>query len=90
MKSDWSSKTPDGKLRGVLPDVIEDDKIVLIKGCSYLRCTYEIRLCTYLAQKENRKLWICCYPSCVFSPALEEYVSRNSASIHVDHSTVSP
>lgn len=44
--------------RGALPDVELHDKIILIKRCSELRLTYQIRLLAYLAQQKHKKLVI--------------------------------
>ena len=44
--------------RGSRPDAAAHDKIVLIKRCSELRATYQIRLLTYMAKQQGRKLVI--------------------------------
>jgi hypothetical protein len=71
-------ETSGGKLRGVLPDGVGEDKVVLIKACSYLRLTYEIKLSTFLAQKQGKKLWLSCKPTCALAPSLESYLETQA------------
>jgi hypothetical protein len=44
--------------RGVLPDAETSDKIILLKRCSELRATYQIKLLAYLAYQKQKKLVI--------------------------------
>ena len=44
--------------RGFLPDAVTVDKIVLLKACSQLHLTYEIRLATFMALQTRRKLYV--------------------------------
>lgn len=44
--------------RGALPDAETYDRMVLVKSCSVLRATYQIRLLTYMAQRDSKQLVI--------------------------------
>jgi hypothetical protein len=46
------------KPRGCLPDGVDKSRIILIKACSHLRLTYEIKLATYFAKQTSRRLVI--------------------------------
>ncbi len=46
------------KPRSILPDAVNQTDVALIKCCSGLRPTYEVRLATYMAQQTQRRLRI--------------------------------
>ena len=46
------------KPKSILPDAATQTDVILIKSCSYLRPTYEVRLAAYMAQQTHRRLRI--------------------------------
>ncbi len=46
------------KPRSILPDAVNQTDVILIKPCSDLRPTYEVRLAAYMAQQTKRRLRI--------------------------------
>jgi hypothetical protein len=45
-------------VRGVLPDAVDGTRVILLKGCSFLRLTYEIRTAAFAAASSGRRLWL--------------------------------
>jgi len=48
------TNSPTQRARGILPDALKDESVILIKACSELRLTYELRLATIMAQQSRR------------------------------------
>ncbi len=69
--------------RGVLPDGVDDTRVVLIKACAYLRLTYEIRLATTMAEQQRRTLVLACKKACRFSPDLERHLKQSTGVVQV-------
>jgi len=69
------------KARGCLPDAISQDAFVLIKTCSQLRLTYEIRLATFMAQQSRKRLRLILQPSTVASAQLRAFAAQHGVSI---------
>jgi hypothetical protein len=67
--------------RGILPDAVTDDAVVLIKGCTTLRLTYEIRLATYMARQTRKRLLLVLMPECSLAPALRDFVDAHGIEI---------
>ena len=61
------------RMRGILPDAMDDTRIVLMKACLNLRLTYEIKLATYFATSESRQLILAVKKECKLDPAAEKY-----------------
>ena len=43
--------------RGILPDALKDESVILIKACSELRLTYELRLATFMRSRVGGTCW---------------------------------
>ena len=67
--------------RGVLPDVVTDREVFLLKAPSYLRLTYEIRLATHLAKSSGRRLVLSVPSHAQFSPELESFLAQHSVAV---------
>lgn len=53
----------------------------LIKACSFLRLTYEIRLATFMTQQSKRRLEIVMTINYQVSPALDAFASEHGLTI---------
>jgi hypothetical protein len=56
--------------RGSRPDAENKKEIHLIKGCSMLGATYQVRLLAYRAFREKRKLVVTVPTDCILRPSL--------------------
>jgi hypothetical protein len=63
--------------RGARPDAETFDTLLLIKRVSSLRATYQIRLLTYRAVQEGRKLEIEVPKTCRLEYDLKELAAQN-------------
>jgi hypothetical protein len=63
--------------RGVLPDALKDDAVILIKACAELRLTYELRLTTFMAQQSRKRLLVITTVDCTVSPALQAFAREH-------------
>lgn len=63
--------------RGILPDAIDGPDVILIKACSSLRLTYEIRLATFMARKAGGKVRLMVREDCFLDPALMEFAATH-------------
>ena len=70
--------------RGTRPDVERMGILYLIKNCSLLRLTYQIRLLTYLATSRGRKLVINVPTKCVIHPTLRAFQKEHSKVIRIE------
>ena len=59
--------------RGILPDAMDDTRIVLIKACGHLRLTYELKLATYFAATDGRTLILAINKDCQLDPSAEKH-----------------
>jgi len=59
--------------RGILPDAVKDDVIVLLKACPQLRLTYELRLAAFMAQQTRRRLLVVIPADCVITSTLQAF-----------------
>jgi hypothetical protein len=64
------------KPRGCLPDGLNENRVVVIKACSHLRLTYEIKLAAYFAKQTSRKLIIATPEKCDLAKALIIYAKE--------------
>ena len=67
--------------RGMLPDAVEDGMPLLIKACSRLRLTYEIKLAQYMASQAGTCLWLDVIAHCRFSDGLNAYIREHSIKV---------
>ncbi len=74
------------QLRGILPDAVDDTRVVLIKACTYLRLTYEIRTAALMAKQKHRTLVLACKKVCTFSPELESFLTQWAGIVQVHRS----
>ncbi len=70
-----------GKPRGFLPDGVSQDAFVLVKACSRIRLTYEIRLATFLARESSRRLRLMVQASTAISTELRAFAIQYGISI---------
>jgi hypothetical protein len=64
------------KPRSCLPDGLNENRVVIIKACSHLRLTYEIKLVTYFAKQTSRKLVIAIPEKCDLAKTLIVYAKE--------------
>jgi hypothetical protein len=69
------------KARGILPDAVNITDVILIKSCSGLRPTYEIRLATFMAQQMHRKLRLILTTGASAHSILTDYAGQHGVSI---------
>ena len=69
------------KPRSILPDAVNGEAVFLIKACSVLHLTYEIRLATFMAQQSKRRLEIVMTTDYRVSPALDVFASKHGLTI---------
>ena len=74
---------PNTKLRGRTTDGETFDKLLLIKRASELRATYQIRLLTYRAVQEGRKLVIEVSKECKVHSGLRELTKQYPKNVTV-------
>ena len=65
--------SPTRRARGILPDALKDESVILIKACSELRLTYELRLATFMAQQSQRRLLVITNVDCTTASALQAF-----------------
>lgn len=70
--------------RGSLPDAETHNKIILIKRCSELRVTYQIKLLTYLAHQKQKKLVIELPKGAKIHRSLKEFRKQHSKLIKIE------
>ena len=69
------------KPKSILPDAVTQTDVILIKSCSNLRPTYEVRLAAYLAQQTNRRLRIILPAGVSAHSSLTAYAHQHNVSI---------
>lgn len=67
--------------KSILPDAMDDGRMVLIKSCSYLRLTDEIRIASDAAQETGTRFILAISYRCVLSPALAEFVKHRDTEV---------
>jgi hypothetical protein len=77
---------PFDKLGGVRADAAKDNLLYLIKNCSTLRATYQIRALLYHAKTSNKKLVLDIPEDCILSPCLQELRSDNPNTLVIQRS----
>jgi hypothetical protein len=66
-----------GRPRGCLPDAISADAFVIIKACMRLNLTYELKIATFMALQNGRKLRLMVSETTKPSPTLLAYVQQH-------------
>jgi hypothetical protein len=74
---DGMTHSPTQRARGILPDAMKDESVILIKACSELRFTYELRLATFMAQQSRRHLLVITTVDCTASSALQAFAREH-------------
>lgn len=69
--------------RGTRPDAETYDKLLLIKRVSELRATYQIRLLTYRAVHEGKKLVVEVPKQCRIHSSLRELTKQYTKSVTI-------
>ncbi len=64
--------------RGILPDALKDDTVILIKACPELRLTYELRVAAFMAQQTRKRLLVITTVDCAPSPALQAFAREHA------------
>ena len=67
---------PTQRARGMLPDALKDDSVILVKACPELRLTYELRLAAFMAQQTRRRLLIITTVDCAATPELLSFAQQ--------------
>lgn len=67
--------------RAFLPDGMDKTRIVLIKACSRLKLTYELKLATFMARENKRQFIISIPNNCQLEDALEKYIGEHQVKI---------
>lgn len=73
-----------GTLRASRPDAIDARFFYLVKNVNQLRLTGQIRLLTFMAIENHRKLRLVIPPMCQLSSDLEAFVFAHAKSVVVD------
>ena len=66
----------------ILPDAIDEDRVVLIKACSHLRLTREIETAAAVARNSERVLILAIPSASTLDPSLDQFVSENGVLLH--------
>ncbi len=69
--------SPTQRARGILPDALKDESVILIKACSELRLAYELRLATFIAQQSWRRLLVITSVDWIASSALRAFAREH-------------
>lgn len=69
------------KPRAILPDAVNDSGVFLIKACSRLRLTYEVRLATFMAQQSGRRLEVVMTSDYQVAPAFSAFAKQHGLTI---------
>lgn len=72
----------DSRPRSILPDGMDDTRLVIIKACSSLRLTNEIRLASRAAQRKQLAFILAVPPSCVLEPQLLGFVEDHGITVY--------
>ncbi|MFM2475589.1 hypothetical protein, partial [Burkholderia cenocepacia] len=70
--------------RGARPDAVAQDRHVLIKHVTRLRCTYQIRVLTAAAARSGRRLVVVVPTGARLSPDLAAFVREHRPSIVIE------
>ncbi|MCP4965518.1 MAG: hypothetical protein GY926_09805 [bacterium] len=76
--------TEDRVPRGSRPDAASEDAVYLIKSCSKLRLTYQIRLLTFMATEQGSNLVLAIRNDCRVSRDLKKFVRANRRHVRVE------
>jgi hypothetical protein len=74
----------DQKIRGTLPDVISDDSVIIVKGASFLRLTYQIKLLTYMVVNQKKLLKIFVNKKTRLDNSLKKHIKDYSKFIKIE------
>lgn len=69
------------KPRAILPDAVNNGAVYLIKACSQLRLTYEVRLAAFMAQQSGRHLEVVMTSDYQTAPALTAFAEKHGLTI---------
>jgi hypothetical protein len=68
-------------VRGVLPDAVDKDRVILLKACSFLRLTNELRTAAFAAANSGRRLWLVVRSDTELHPNLVEFAGEHAIRI---------
>ena len=69
------------RFRSILPDGMDETRLVIVKGCSTLRLTNEIRSAAMAAQEKQVEPVLAVPPSCVLDPELARFIEDRGIAI---------
>lgn len=62
--------------RAILPDGLNNERLVLVKACSALRLTFEIRMAAFAARKQGLEFILAVPSNCVLDSDLRAFVQE--------------
>jgi hypothetical protein len=63
--------------RTILPDALDEEKLLLIKACSSLRLTHEIRTAAVAAQERGIQFVLAVPAACVLSSEVRSFIAEH-------------
>lgn len=69
--------------RGSMPDSVTEQAFYLIKACSVMRATYQVRLLTYFATQRGARLVLDLKPGCLVHDSLKRFAAQNPQHLHI-------
>lgn len=70
--------------RGARPDAVRNNQLYLIKKVDRLRCTYQIRVLTALAEHAGQRLVVVVPKGARLTPDLTQFVRDHRSSITIE------
>ena len=64
--------------RGILPDALTDEHVIILKAPSFLRLTNEIRMATFFAAQSGRRLRLVLRAGSGVSARLKAFLAKNA------------
>jgi hypothetical protein len=68
--------------RRILPDALDDEKLLLIKACSSLRLTHEIRTAAVAAQERRLQFILAVPAACVLHSELTSFIVEHAVTLY--------
>jgi len=68
--------------RAILPDALDEERLVLIKACLSLRLTHEIRTAALTAEERGLKFVLAVPVRCVLDSALTKFLVEHDVTLY--------
>ncbi len=68
--------------RAILPDALDEDRLVIIKACSALRLTQEIKLAAFASKRKGVEFILAIPIACRLDPDLAVFVQEHGVTIY--------